>query len=341
LQNFKINFKKYLDICNEIKKLEFDKLSAIQKVNSGYIVSSSIGVMSYCLKQITDTTPNLLLTAETDMLNSIYLKENLIKSGGAGSVDEELLEKFKEYIQLPSAGSFSGAKYRIKDTFEIGDNIQLKDGGIWKSGKITKVNTKTKSVGSGKNKRDITIIDENNYEVTLTGIKTPKKTVKKGDLKYNIQIGDLINNKPTNQKQLYYINNAVSYSEVPNYFCPFSSIMDGQSTCNTYNSSINPSGNSNPHPVEEGNINVLIRNGTTSTSSTGETMRYHVRVQKSKDTTKWQDSPANGKKTVEISAYLKIKDNVLINIGFEDNPTYFHKDPADSSKEDPNKVKKL
>lgn len=336
LTNFKTNLTNYLKIINEIKKIEFDKLSAIQKVNSGYIVSSSIGVISYCLKEITDTTPNLLLTAETDMLNSIYLKSNLLKAGAAGSVDEELLEKFKEYIQMPSAGSFSGAKYRIKDTFDVDDDIQVKDNGEWKSGKITKVNTKDKSVGSGKNKHTIKVIDEEKYEVKIGNAKSVIK--KKGELKFNIQIGDLIKNKPTDAKQLYYINNAVSYSEVPNYFCPFSSIMDGQSTCSTYKTAITPSGNSNPHPVEEGIINVIIRNGISSSTSTGETMRYHVRVEKSKKSNGWVSND-DGAKFVEISAYLKIKDNVLINVGFEDNPSYKHTLKTDPTKEDPDKIR--
>lgn len=70
-------------------------------------------------------------------------------------------------------------------------------------------------------------------------------------------------------KKLYYINNAVSIKilKQPPYFCPVSSIIDGQSTCPSSTGS---------NEFENGNMNVIIRDGelsgekqTTSLNVTG------------------------------------------------------------------------
>jgi hypothetical protein len=334
-QDFKINFNKYLEIYKgmigygllqknksgkkEYLKQKFGELSSIQEVNSGYIVSSSVAVMSYCLKEITTASPPpvqaTLLLAQIEMLNKICLKSNLDKASGAGSVDEDLLDNFKEYIKN-STGDFTGtSKYKIRDKeFAVGDMVEVKNK---ENGTISKINTKDKNVGAGKNKKTIKVTDEDNYEVKV-GSKILKK-IKKGDLKYVMPVQDLIKQppKPPNTNNLYYINNAVSYSEVPKFFCPFSSIIDGQSTCNSYNSALT---GSNPNPIEEGEIDVIVRDGNPvayspsgTIATTGETMRYHVKVQKGSGA-EWTAAD-DGIKTLKISAYLKIKDNVLINIG--------------------------
>jgi hypothetical protein len=122
--------------------------------------------------------------------------------------------------------------------------------------------------------------------------------------------------KPNDKFQ--YISNAVSASGVglPEFLCPFSSIVDGQSTCNSYESSIRTG-----HPVEIGLLNVIVRDGNPvvgGSSTTNETMRYHVRVEKHEDPKKWDVSDKKNKllpKTIKISAYLKIGNEVIINIG--------------------------
>jgi hypothetical protein len=307
----------------EYLKQKFGELSSIQEINSGYIVSSSVAVMSYCLKQITTSSPPppkaTLLLAQIDMLNKICLKSNLDKAAGAGNIDDDLLDNFKEYIKN-STGDFTGTStYKIREKeFAVDDIVKVKEKGEFKDGIIAKVNTKNKDVGSGKNKRTIQVTDEDNYEVKV-GTKTVKK-IKKGDIKYVMRVQDLIKQppKPSNQNELYYINNAVSYSEVPKFFCPFSSIIDGQSTCNSYGSAISEK---NKNPIEEGEINIIVRDGNIAAYSTsgtiattGETMRYHVKVEKGT----WESSD-NEKKILNISAYLKIKDDVLINIGNVDS----------------------
>jgi len=102
---------------------------------------------------------------------------------------------------------------------------------------------------------------------------------------------------------LYYINNAVTAKVgLPDFFCPFSSIMDGQSHCNTLASSLKNNG------VEFGVMDVIIRNGNIirqGTPTTGETMRYHIRVEQERE----------GSTVVLISVFLKIGNEILINIG--------------------------
>jgi hypothetical protein len=104
---------------------------------------------------------------------------------------------------------------------------------------------------------------------------------------------------PFPENQLYYINNAVTAKVgIPPFFCPFSSIMDGQSTCNTLTSALKNNG------VEYGTMDVIVRDGNVNGTTTGETMRYHIRVEIIPNTTQ-----------VKISSFLKIGNEVLINIG--------------------------
>ena len=89
--------------------------------------------------------------------------------------------------------------------------------------------------------------------------------------------------------------------------------MDGQATCNSYESAIRLS-----NSVEIGFIDVVVRDGISITNAipdTNETMRYHVKVEKDITPGAWVDNDVNGKKTIKISAYLKIGDEVIINIG--------------------------
>jgi len=107
-------------------------------------------------------------------------------------------------------------------------------------------------------------------------------------------------NQPFPENQLYYINNAVTAKVgIPPFFCPFSSIMDGQTTCNSLKSALKMNG------VEYGTMDVIIRDGNVGGTTTGETMRYHVRV----------ELVPGSSNVVQISAFLKIGNDVLINIG--------------------------
>lgn len=120
---------------------------------------------------------------------------------------------------------------------------------------------------------------------------------------------------PRSESDIYYINNAVTAKVgLPPFFCPFSSIMDGQSTCNTFNSALKKDG------IEMGTMDVIIRDGNIigpGIPTTGESMRYHIRVQ-----------PVGGS-NVSISAFLKIGDDVLINIGrLSSTPSSLQADPA-------------
>jgi hypothetical protein len=86
---------------------------------------------------------------------------------------------------------------------------------------------------------------------------------------------------------------------IPPFFCPFSSIMDGQTTCNSLKSALKMNG------VEYGTMDVIIRDGSVGGTTTGETMRYHIRV----------ELVPGSSNVVQISAFLKIGNDVLINIG--------------------------
>ena len=105
------------------------------------------------------------------------------------------------------------------------------------------------------------------------------------------------------ENQYYVINNAVTglnKFNIPPFFCPFSSIVDGQSTCRTLKSAMANNG------IEIGNMNVIIRDGRSDIKSsvgpTGETTRYHIRTE------------IQGQ-NLYIHAYLKIGDDILINVG--------------------------
>jgi hypothetical protein len=122
------------------------------------------------------------------------------------------------------------------------------------------------------------------------------------DNKLTINILESLGEISPPENVLYFINNAVTAKiGIPPFFCPLSSIMDGQSTCNSYDSSIKNNG------VEIGTMDVIIRDGVvtfTPQQRTNETMRYHVRIE-----------PIPNTKKVQISAFLKIGGEILINIG--------------------------
>jgi len=137
------------------------------------------------------------------------------------------------------------------------------------------------------------------------------------DNKLSKNILESLGEKTLPENQLYFINNAVTTKVgIPPFFCPLSSIMDGQSTCNTFNSSVKNNG------VEYGIMDVVIRDGNVTNNSlqrTGETMRYHVRVEFNER-----------EKKASISAFLKIGDEILINVGrVSSAPTNNIDDPAD------------
>jgi hypothetical protein len=187
------------------------------------------------------------------------------------------------------------------------DDIKLKTpSNSWVSGKIEKIHDKKKVNNTAK----MINVEPNlgNIDVVETSSGTKFKIRDNSQIKEVPfdNVADIIKNKP-NAKKLYYISNAVGFSGVPIYFCPYSSIMDGQSTCNSYSSALNSG-----HPVEEGTINIIVKNGISS--ALPETMRYHVKVEKSTVSGEWE-AAQDGKKIVKISAYLKINDDVLINIG--------------------------
>jgi hypothetical protein len=253
--NLKKNYEKYYSIIKLIIASKIDSFSQVQKVNSGYMVSSSIGVISYCIKKVSAADINrgkdTALDNEMEILESIYLTKNLQKGSSVGDPDDKLIKHFKKII---SAGTLSFAE---KSNYTISNSNSIK-------------NSKAK-------------------------------------------IMDSINLPSIPNKNLYLINNAINSEGISDFFCPFSSILDGQPTCSSYDSAMN-----NGNPIEDGELNVLVRDGL----GTPETMRYHVRVKKSTNSGNWTPN----KKIVEISAYLKIKDKILINIGWEDEPTYQHKD---------------
>ena len=259
--NFKTNFIKYYSIFQIVVGAKIDSFSQIQKVNTGYMISSSIGVISYCIKQIPATDinriPDSALDNEMEILESIYLTKNLQKGSSVGDPDDKLIKHFKKMLSL-NLLSYNG---------------------------------------------NYTISNSNN--ITNSNAKIMKH----------------ITPPVTNTNKLYLINNAINSTGMPEFFCPFSSILDGQSTCKTYDSAIDKG-----NPIEDGTLNVVVHNGYniqsgSITTNNIETMRYHVRVTKGK----WESN----QKILLISAYLKIQNIVLINIGFGDVSTYSHSSEND------------
>ena len=119
--------------------------------------------------------------------------------------------------------------------------------------------------------------------------------------------------KPSGKKT--FINNAATnpIADLPIFFCPFSSIMDGQSTCNSYESALRLN-----NYVEIGFVDVIVRDGVSVVNAgddTQETMRYHVKVEKDTAPGKWDETSSTTSRTIKISAYLKIGNEVIINIG--------------------------
>jgi hypothetical protein len=110
---------------------------------------------------------------------------------------------------------------------------------------------------------------------------------------------------------LFYINNAVNAKTgLPKFFCPLSSIADAQVTCNTLESALKKNG------VEFGTMDVIIRDGNVNGRTTGETMRYHIRLEQI------------GTPIISISAFLKIGNAVLVNIGhLSSTPSDISADP--------------
>ena len=246
----------------ELKMSKSSNFSQVQQINSGCMVSSSVGVISYCINKIPSTQINRIKESDLDneisLLETIYLKKNLKKGSTSGDIDDKLIDHFKKMISSNKFGFNGNSSYTISNSNFVKNN--------------------------------------------------------------KAKIMDSINLPSIKKNQLYLINNAINTEGMSNFFCPYSSILDGQATCSSYNGAIK-----NGNPIEEGKINIIVRD------SNPETMRYHVRVQKN------LAKSSGEKKILEISAYLKIKDIVLINKGFSDVETYNHKDKNDNTKIDKDK----
>jgi hypothetical protein len=269
--NFKTNFQKYFSIIKimvELKMSKSSNFSQVQQINSGCMVSSSVGVISYCINKIPSTQINRIKESDLDneisLLETIYLKKNLKKGSTSGDIDDKLINHFKKMISSNKFGFNGNSSYTISNSNSV----------------------------------------KGNKAKIMESIKLP-----------SIQ-----------QNQLYLINNAINTEGISNFFCPYSSILDGQATCSSYNGAIE-----NGNPIEEGTINIIVRD------SNPETMRYHVRVKKSDVPGEWSNTKISNTKILKISAYLKIKDIVLINKGFSDVDTYNHKDKNDNTKIDKDK----
>lgn len=242
MDNFSQSLNVYLNIIEVVTQI-FDSapgLTTLQKINSAYMISTSILSVKHVMEKIS-TSEDYILNAQIKILSGIYLKQNLTAAKtGQGDIDNKLLTAFKEWITTGSKGC---------------GNFEEKAGYVVNDKKLT---------------RNI---------LESLGERSPP------------------------ENQLYFINNAVTAKVgIPPFFCPLASIMDGQPTCNTYDSSIKNNG------VEIGTMDVIIRDGDDVTyrpdKRTNETMRYHVRVE-----------PIPNTRKVQISAFLKIGDEVLINIG--------------------------
>jgi len=246
LDNFIVNLRTYAKILNIIQQL-FDShagLTAVQKINSAYMISTAIISVSKCMKEIAIAKRDIILEAQVSILSSVYLEKNVSKgTTGVGNIDDKLFTEFVKWLKTgpKGAGNFVG-----NSSYKQNNNV-IKEGEFW-----------------------TTLLERN--------INVPKNS-------------------------LYYINNAVNAKVgLPDFFCPFSSIMDGQSTCNSLNSSLKNNG------VEYGEMDVLVRDGNITRKAddnTGESMRYHINVRLLPTTTS----------IVEISAFLRIGDEILINIG--------------------------
>lgn len=245
LDNFIVNLTTYTKILNIIQQL-FDSqagLTAVQKINSAYMISTAIISVSKCMKEIAIAKRDILLEAQVSILSSVYLEKNVSKgTTGVGNIDDKLFTEFVKWLKTgpKGAGNFVGNSSYVQN------NNVIREGQFW-----------------------TTLLGRN--------INVPKNS-------------------------LYYVNNAVNAKVgLPDFFCPFSSIMDGQSTCNSLNSSLKNNG------VEFGTMDVIVRDGNITRNAaerTGETMRYHINIRLLPNTS-----------IVEISAFLRIGNEVLINIG--------------------------
>jgi hypothetical protein len=249
-ENLLASLKVYFTMLKIITEM-FDSapgLTTLQKINSAYMIASSVLSISRCMNSIRANN-DLLLKSQIDILSSIYLKKNVsLGKTGKGDIDEKLMKAFQSWISTGSkgAGNFAGnAGYSIGNA---GNNL-------WSSLNVT----------------------------------------------------------PPTLTDYYYINNAVTATNIgiPPFFCPLSSIMDGQSTCNNLNSALKMNG------VEYGTMDVVVRDGVIgSRVGTGETMRFHIRLEQSGT-------------IASISAFLKIGDEVLINVGkLSSTPTNISVDPV-------------
>ena len=272
----------------EIMKADDSKSQPSEKIYSIKVNKKTInGVLSDELKSTTSTLP--------------YTN----KSTGIKYIPEEWKEGEIKIVNIPAR------TVTLKDNTTVSlDDIKLKTpSGSWVNGTIDtihnkkKVNNTAKMINIEPNLGNIDVIE------TSTGAKFKiRDNSQIKEIPFD-SVADIIDSKikpKPSTNSLYYISNAVGFSGVPVYFCPYSSIMDGQSTCNSYNSAL-----SSGHPVEEGTINIIVKNGISS--ALPETMRYHVKVEKS-TTGEWE-AAQDGKKIVNISAYLRINGDVLINIG--------------------------
>jgi hypothetical protein len=117
------------------------------------------------------------------------------------------------------------------------------------------------------------------------------------------------------QDKLYLISNAapiVDSDDINNsdWFCPLSSIIDGQPQCSTYINKENV--------IEKGTLYVTVRNEKSTTVVGGgidpNYMSYTIKVEPSTVPNEWNDA-RTGKHYVNVSALLIIGNNTIINYG--------------------------
>lgn len=142
-------------------------------------------------------------------------------------------------------------------------------------------------------------------------------------------------NRLKNEGKKYYLNNAVPKSpyifnsplnnifDVVPYFCESSSIMDGQSTCNTFSSADNPKSNGLSDGVLLGNQIYTITDApslsfdTSTPIPSGSAITYNIYVQTDKT-----------QKVCRIHANYQCGDIILVNIGDGGGIASWPKNPA-------------
>ena len=122
-------------------------------------------------------------------------------------------------------------------------------------------------------------------------------------------IANLLDSCVNDDLEKVYINNAVTAKEelgflANNYFCPIASIMDNMPQCSSVQTAELIEG------IEYGIMDIIISNKTsTSESSAGKIITYRIRVEPIFQPSATLPHAAN------IGSYLKIGDEILINIG--------------------------